>query len=430
MHRFFSKIFILAALFYSMQGHALQTLDRIVAVVNDDVITYQELQQRIDEFKRQMSMKGAPIPGDDIMQKQVLERMILDSIQLQMAKAQGIRIDDLSLNHMLETIARNNKTTLDELRRTLQAEGISYNTFREQTRDDLVIRQLQQRMILGRINVSEQEIDQFLEQQEEPGNGASEQYHLAQILIATPEAASPDDIKAAYDKAEKVRAHLQEGEAFSAVAQRFSEGRQALEGGDLGWRSAAELPTLFLQAVQKMDKGDISPALRSAGGFHILKLIDKKSQKHIVEQTHARHILMRSDQITTEEQVRQKMKEIRQRLVNGEDFAKLAEEYSQDPGSKNNGGDLGWVSPGAFVPRFEQVMNSLKIKQISEPFRSRFGWHIVQVLERRKEDETKQLKRSRAEEAIKQRKADEELQLWLRRIRDEAYVEYRLDAKP
>ena len=425
MYRFNNVIFILFALLLSLQSHAAQTLDRIIAIVNDDVITSQELQQRIEDFKRQMTMKGAPVPSDDIMHKQVLERMVLDSIQLQLAKAQGIRIDDLTLNRMLESIASNNKTSLDQLRRSLQAQGISFSTFREQTRDDMVIRQLQQRMILSRVSVSEQEIDQFLEQQGQLG--ADDKYHIAHILIATPEAAAPDDIQAAFDRAEKVRAHLQDGEPFRNVALQFSEGRQALDGGDLGWRSAAELPALFLQAVQQMNKGDISPALRSAGGFHIIKLVDKKTQQHIVKQTHARHILMRPDQITSEDQVRQKMNELKKRLKNGEDFAKLAAEFSQDPGSKNNGGDLGWTSPGSFVPRFEKVMDSLQPMQISEPFRSQFGWHIVQVLERRQEDETEQLKRSRAEEAIKQRKADEELQLWLRRIRDEAYVEYRTE---
>lgn len=427
MYSFSRNFLILLTFFISFQSHGLQTLDRIVAIVNDDVISYQELQKRIDDFRRQMIAKGAPVPGNEVMQKQVLERMILDSIQLQMAKSQGIRVDDLTLNRMLDSIARNNKTSLDQLRRSLQAQGISYNAFREQTRDDMIIRQLQQRMVMARINVSDQEIEQFLEQQSEAGSATNEKYHISHILIATPEAATPDDINAAFDRAEKARAYLQDGEAFRDVALRFSEGRQALDGGDLGWRSAAELPALFVQAIQNMEKGDISPALRSAGGFHIIKLIDKQARQHIVEQTHARHILMRPDQITTEEQVREKMNEIKKRLLNGEDFAELAKQFSQDPGSKNNGGDLGWTSAGNFVPRFEKVMDSLEINQISEPFRSQFGWHIVQVLERRKEDETEQLKRSRAEEAIRQRKADEELQLWLRRIRDEAYVEYRID---
>lgn len=414
-------------LFIGTQGHAAQTLDRIVAVVNEDAITHQELQQRIDDFERQMSLKGMPLPDDEVMRKQVLERMILDRIQLQLASTQGIRVDDLTLNRMLENIARNNKASLDDLRRSLQAQGISYSDFRERTRKDMIIRQLQQRMVLSRVRVSDQEIEQFLQQQQESGSAAGEKYHLGHILIATPEAASPEDIDAAFDRAQKALAHLKDGESFNDVALRFSEGREALNGGDLGWRSTAELPSLFVDALQRMEKGDVSSALRSAGGFHIIKLKDKKSSQHIVKQTHARHILMRADQITTEEQVRQTMKELRKRLKDGEGFAKLAEEYSQDPGSRNNGGDLGWRSPGEFVPRFEDVMNSLKINQISEPFRSQFGWHIVQVLDRRQEDATDQLKRSRAEDAIKKRKADEELQLWLRRIRDEAYVEYRTD---
>ena len=212
---------------------------------------------------------------------------------------------------------------------------------------------------------------------------------------------------------------------FQEVAQRFSEGRQALEGGDLGWRTAAELPGIFVDAIRNLNKGDISTPLRSASGFHIVKLVDKQTQQHIVQQTHARHILIRPDAITDDEQARQQLLDIKQRLAKGEDFAKLASEFSQDPGSKINGGDLGWSTPGSFVPQFEQVMNSLGINQISEPFRSQFGWHIMQVLERRQQDETAQMQRSNAEQSIQQRKAEEELQLWLRRIRDEAYVEYR-----
>jgi peptidyl-prolyl cis-trans isomerase SurA len=425
MQRLFIYLFSLLTVLSCAGVSANQTLDSIAAVVNEDIITRAELKQRIEEFKRQLRARGTSIPSDDIMHKQVLERMIVDSIQLQMAKAQGIRVDDLTLNRMLENIAGNNKLTLDELRRSLEADDLSYQAFREQTREDMTIRQLQQRMVYNRIRVSDQEIEQFLEQQAEEDN--KEQYHVGHILIATPEAATPEDISKALDRAQKVIAHLQDGEAFNSVAQQFSDGQQALNGGDLGWRTPAELPSLFLDTVQTMQPGEFSTPLRSAGGFHVLKLIDKKSQKHIVKQTHARHILIRPDQITSEQQVIDKLKSIRQQLVNGADFATLAEEYSQDPGSKNNGGDLGWQSPGSFVQRFEQVMDSLNIGEISEPFRSQFGWHIVQVLERRKEDETEQVKKQEAEKAIKNRKAEEELQLWLRRIRDEAYVEYRTD---
>ncbi|TNF37437.1 MAG: molecular chaperone SurA [Gammaproteobacteria bacterium] len=424
--KFVTRLFIfLSLLINSNSLLALQTLDRIVAVVNDNVITHQELLQRIEDFKQQLSQRNASLPPDDIMQKQVLERMIVDEIQLQLAQSQGIQIDDLALNRMLESIAQRNRATLDEMRKRIEADGMDFNSFREQTRKDMMIGQVQQRMVFSRIQVSSQEIDQFLELQKQTGAAASDRYHLAHILIATPEAATPEDIARAFDKAEKVVAHLKAGESFTEVAQRFSEGRQALEGGDLGWRSAAELPTIFVEALRALNKGDISPPLRSASGFHIVKLLDKQTQQHIVQQTHARHILIKTDAITTDEQARQQLLDIKQRLAKGEDFAKLASEFSQDPGSKLNGGDLGWSTAGSFVPQFEQVMNSLGIKQISEPFRSQFGWHIVQVLERRQQDETEQLKRSTAERAIQQRKADEELQLWLRRIRDEAYVEYR-----
>jgi len=420
---------LLSLLAFSANTQALQSLDHIVAVINDSVITHVELQQRVKDFKRQMTAKGVNIPNDNVMQKQVLERILIDRIQMQLAKAQGIQIDDLTLNRMLEDIARRNKVTLDKLRISLQKDGISFEQYREQTRQDLIVSQLQKRMVFDRVRVSEQEIDQFLEQQAESGNNTSEKYHLAHILITTPEAASTEDITAARTKADSVLEKIKSGETFRNVALKFSEGQRALNGGDLGWRTAAELPTLFLNAARNLKKGESSQPLRSASGFHIIKLVDKKSQQHIVQQTHARHILIRSDAITTEEQVRQKMDELKTQLDNGKDFASLATEYSQDPGSKDNGGDLGWASEGNFVPRFEKVMNSLKINQISEPFRSQFGWHILQVLERRKQDETEQLKRNRAKLAIQKRKADVDLQLWLRRIRDEAYVEYRNNTK-
>lgn len=421
------KLGLLSLLTFSANSQALQSLDHIVAVINDNVITHVELQQRIKDFKRQMTAKGVNIPNEEVMQKQVLERVLMDRIQMQLAKAQGIQIDDVSLNRMLEDIAKRNKLSLDQLRISLNEDGINFDQFREQTRQDVVIRQLQRRMVFDRVQVSEQEIDQFLEQQEASGNNTSEKYNLAHILITTPEAASTEDITAARLKADSVLKKIHDGETFRNAALKYSEGQLALNGGNLGWRTAAELPTLFLDAARNLKKGDISTALRSAGGFHIIKLIDKQSQKHIVKQTHARHILIRSDAINSEEEVRKKMANLKKRLDKGEDFAQLASEFSQDPGSKDKSGDLGWARAGSFVPRFEKVMTSLKDNQISEPFRSQFGWHILQVLERREQDETEQIKRKRAKQSIQKRKADEELQLWLRRIRDEAYVEYRID---
>lgn len=424
------RLFTLGFVFFlslPSAGFALEEIDSVAIIVNDEIISEQQLEQRFNDFKRQIKLQGQSLPDEELLRKQVIERMILDSVQLQLAKTQGIYVDDLSLNQALENIAKNNNTSLDGLRRMLQSKGLNYEEFREQTRKDMIIRQLQQRVIYSSVKVSPQEIDSFLEQQKKSGDAANDKYHLAQILIATPEAAAPEEISASLKKAEEVVAQLQQGKGFSDVALRFSDGRHAIQGGDLGWRSAAELPSLFLNAARTLEKGEISKPLRSAGGFHVLKLIDKQTQNYIVKQTHARHILIKTDEITSDEDARNTLLSIKQRLKNGQNFAALAAEFSQDPGSKNNGGDLGWSSEGTFVPRFTEVMNSLKKQQISEPFKSQFGWHIIQVLDRRKEDETEQRIRQKAELAIQKRKADEELELWLRRTRDEAYVEFRIE---
>ena len=420
------RLFVLTLLLVltSASSYAIQSLDKIIAVVNDNVITETEYKQKINDFERQLKASKKPVSDPDALHKQILERMILDEIQMQLATTQGIIIDDVTLNRMIEELARNNKMTLEKLRSSVIKEGLSFESFREQTRKDFTIQQLQKRMVYDRVNVSSQEIEQFIEQQKQSGAIANDKYHLGHILIATPEAAKPEDIQAALIKANKIYNELISGEAFNDVALRASEGQQALKGGDLGWRSATELPPLFVNAIQNMKKSEISQPLRSAGGFHIIKLIDKQTQEHLVQQTHARHILMRPDEITNDEQTREKMQSIKQRLDNGEDFAALARQFSQDPGSKNNGGDLGWSTEGSFVPRFEKVMNSLKLNQISEPFSSQFGWHIIQVLERRQQDESAQIIEDRARQALHKQKADEELQLWLRRIRDESYVEY------
>ena len=423
MNNFLRLVACLAGVMSSAVTAAPQKLDSIVAVVNDGIISNHELDARIHDFQRQMEANKVDLPDADTMRRQVLERMIVDEVQLQLAKAQGIRVDDIALNRVLESMARNNKKTLDEMRNILKQQGVSFELFREQTRHDLMVRELQKRMVFERIQIPDQEINQFLEQQK-LGSG-DEKYHLAHILIATPENASPDDIRKAHDQANTVLAHLQSGETFRDVALRYSQGRQALDGGDLGWRSTAELPPLFVDAAKNLNKGDVSSTLRSASGFHIIQLIDKQTSKVVVDQTHARHILIRNDMVTTDEQILKILQSIKQRLDNGEDFVKLAKEFSQDPGTKNNGGDLGWSSSGQFVPQFETVMNSLKPGQVSEPFRSPFGWHILQALERRQQDNTEQQQRDNAEMALRERKADEELQLWIRRVRDEAYIEYR-----
>jgi len=416
----------LALTIFSAPAIAIEELDSVAIIVNENIISKQEIEIRFNDFKRQLKLQGKKLPPDELLKKQVVERMIVDSIQLQLAKQQGIHIDDLSLNKALENIARNNRTSLDEMHKVLEQKGINYKAFREQTRKDLIIRQLQQRMIYSRVKVSPQEINIFLEQQQKSGEAANDKYHLAHILIATPEAASPEDVNKALTKAKKVITLLDEGKPFNDTALRFSDGRHAIKGGDLGLLSAAQLPSLFLNAAQQLEINEITQPLRSAGGFHILKLLDKKTQKHMAKQTNARHILIKADEITSNEDARLKLVEVKKQLDNGADFAKLAKEFSQDPGSKNNGGDLGWATEGSFVPRFTEVMNSLQDGQISEPFKSQFGWHIIQLLGRREQDETEQRVRQKAEIAIQNRKADEELQLWMRRVRDEAYVEYKI----
>ncbi len=420
-------ILISTLLSLSLQTNAAQEIDSVAVVVNDSIISKREVDSRLNDFIRQLELQNQRLPPMNVLKKQVVERMIVDRIQLEMAKAQGIHIDDLTLNKMLEGIAQKNRSSLDNMRRMLEAKGIRYEDFREQTRDDMIIRQLQQRMIYSRVKVSQQEIDIFLEQQKQSGEAANDKYHIGHILIATPEAASPEDVNKALTTARNVIKEINEGGEFNDIALKYSDGRNALKGGDLGWRNAAELPPLFLDAARDLDKGHISEPLRSASGFHIIQLIDKQTQQHLIKQTHARHILIKSDAITSDEEARKIIQSVKQRLDNGEDFAKLAEEFSQDPGSKNNGGDLGWASAGTFVPRFDQVMNSLRKNEISEPFKSQFGWHIIQVLDRRQHDETEQLIRANAERSIQNRKADEELQLWIRQARDEAYVEYRIE---
>jgi len=413
--------------FFSTRLYAIEEIDSVAIIVNDGIISHQQVNNQLNNFKRQLKLQGQSLPPEKLFKKQVIERIILDSIQLQHAKSQGISVDDLSLNKALEAIAESNNTSLEKMLKALESKGISYKSFREQTRKEMIIRQLQKRMIYSRVKVSQQEINIFLEQQKLSGEAANDKYNIAHILIATPEAAAPEDISLALEKAKKVVLKLKNGESFNDIALRYSDGRHALKGGKLGWRSAAQLPTLFLNTARSLNKDQISEPLRSAGGFHIIKLLDKKTQQHIVKQTHARHILIKADEITSSDDARKKLTSIKKRLDQGEDFATLAAKFSQDPGSKNNGGDLGWATEGSFVPRFTEVMNSLKDNQISEPFKSQFGWHIIQVLERRQQDETEQLIRQKAELAIQNRKAEEELQLWLRRARDEAYVDYRMD---
>ena len=400
-------------------------LDRIVAVVNDEVITALELDKEIVEIKKQMRQQQ--MPPEAVLRKQLLERMILRRIQLQMAKRGSIRVDDVTLNSTIEKIAAQNRLSLSQFRDALTREGLNYEDFRENMRDEITINRLQQQQVGNRIVITQQEIDTFISNQA-LRSGKDKEYHLGHILIAVPEAASAEQIAAARNKAEKIVADLRANADFYQTAASVSDGQQALEGGDLGWRRAEALPTLFADWVVKQQVNSISDALRSPSGFHIIKLLDERSnvQKHVVTQTHARHILIRSGELDDSELARDRLLKIRQRIVAGEDFAMLAKSQSEDPGSGAEGGDLGWVNPGDMVPAFEQAMDGLELNEISQPVRTQFGWHILQVLERRSHDNTKDVQRKNAQEVLRARKTDPAMQAWIRRLRDEAFVENRL----
>jgi peptidyl-prolyl cis-trans isomerase SurA len=424
----FSKIILfLLATITGMAHAALKPLDHIVVIVNDDVITKSMLDNRINDFRKQLELSQLSRLDPETLKKQVLERMIRDTIQLQQAKQFGITVDDLMLNRMLEQLAKTNKMTLETFRDTIEAEGLNYTRFREQTRDELIINQLQQRVVASKISVSDQEVQQYIEQNESE-DSSKVTYQLRHILIATPETAKPEDIDKAKQTAESIYKKITHGSKFEDMAIKYSSGRNALKGGDLGKRKASELPQLFVDAIKDLKPGETSKPVKSASGFHLLQLVSSSDAQVMVQQTNARHILIRTSSEVSDDQARKTLSDLKQKIEDGKSFAELASEFSEDPGSKIKGGDLGWSSPGEFTPAFEKVANSLEIGQISEPFKTAFGWHILEVLERRQHDQGKTNKENQARNAIKKRKIDEELRLWLRRIRDEAYVEF-IDAK-
>ena len=401
-------------------------LDKIIAIVDDNIITQIELNERIKLISQQLKQQGSRLPSPDTLRKQILERLILEKLQLEMAKKTGIRINDEMVNRVITNIARENRLSMEQFRQVLKKDGFEFADFRENIRRQVTISRLRKMRVENKVNISEQEIDNYLNQHMK-GKSADDEYHLRHILIATPEAATPAQIEKAQNKAEKVASDLRKGADFSQKAIEVSNDELALKGGDLGWRKAAQLPTFIASVARTIRKNDIKGPLRSASGFHIIKLENKrnKSQKHIVNQTMARHILVSPTQVLSREEARLRLKGILQRIKNGGDFASLARANSDDKAAAAEGGSLGWVSPGKMVPAFEEQMNKLKPGEISEPFMTQYGWHIVQVLSRRKHDNTQQFQRSQAIKLIRKRKTEEAIQDWLRRLRAEAYVEYR-----
>ena len=418
-------LFLLSGLFPPI-AVAMEDLDRIVAVVNNDVIMESELQAGMERIREQLHKSDTRIPPTEILERQVLERLIMNKILLQRAARAGVRVDDNRLNQAIGRIAKENKLSISQFRKILENEHMSFNHFREQIRDEMTISLLQQREVDNRVIVTDREIKDYLDtEQSQAGNKI--EYHLRHILIATPEGASPEQLEKTRTRAKEILRRLHDGEDFSEMAVSISDGQQALEGGDLGWRSTDRLPTLFAKIVPDMKKGDISDLLQSGSGFHIIKLTGKRSgEKVMVPQTHARHILIRPSELVSEADAKTRLAQLKLRLEGGDDFAELARSNSDDRASALKGGDLGWTSPGELVPEFEQAMDKLKPGEISDPFKTQYGWHIVQVLGRRQHDSTDTVKRNKVRQAIRQRKIEEARQDWTRRLRDEAYVEYRL----
>ncbi|WP_417509466.1 peptidylprolyl isomerase [Methylophaga sp.] len=402
-----------------------QSLDRIVAVVNDEVILESDLQDMEQTVRQQIRQRDAAMPPSDVLRKQVLERLIMQRLQIQEADKVGIRVGDDALNAALKQIADNNQLTLRQFRDVLEEDGYDFSVFRETIRDEMIISRLRKSQVEDRVVVSDREVDNFLATQKVQ-EGGQVQYELQHILISMPESASPEEVQSAQEKLEKVQALLNEGGDFAQVAAGYSDGQNALEGGELGWRKQGELPSLFADVVPTLSIGEVSQPLRSGSGYHLVRVKDKKSEDvHLVKQTLASHILIKTNELTTDEEAQKRLETLRERIVNGEDFAELARANSDDTGSAIDGGSLGWVSPGVMVPEFEEKMNALAVGEMSDIFQSRFGWHLIKVFDRREENMAEEYQRGKAREQIRQRKIDEEMETWLRSMRDEAYVEYR-----
>jgi peptidyl-prolyl cis-trans isomerase SurA len=405
----------------------LVLIDRIVAIVEDDAIMKSELDDRLYLVKLQLAgRQGAP-PPSNVLTRQVLERLILERLQLQMAKRRGIRIDDLTLNETMQQLSRNRGISLEQFRDNLIKEGIDYVKFREQVRTELITDALRNRVVDSKIQVTDQEVSDFIANQS--GNiNRDVEYRLNHILVTIPEAASADQITASRTKAESIRERVINGESFRQLAISESDGQNALEGGDLGWRKANELPTIFAAKVSVMQVGDVSEIIRSPSGFHIIYLADRRGEeRQVINQTHARHILIKTSALVDDKQAQSRLRNLKNRIRSGEDFAELARANSEDSASALDGGDLGWTSPGDLVPEFEETLNNLQIGKISEPFKTDYGWHLVEVLGRRQYDSTEEALRAQARKIIRKRKTEEETELWLRRLRDESYVEYHLE---
>lgn len=405
----------------------VELVDRIVAVVNNEAITASALEERIEQIRRQFARRGDRLPSDDVLRRQVLDQLVAESVQAQRAREAGVRIDDITLDQAIQRIADSNRMTLSQFRSALEGDGISWESFRANIRREMLISRLREQSVESRVVVTDAEIDNFIKNN--PDVASETEYRVAHILVRAPEAASPEQLQALAQKAEAAQQSAAAGADFSALAAEVSNAPDALQGGDMGWRAPSAMPGLFAQAVQNMSPGEVSPVLRSAAGFHVMKLIDKRSTgkaEAMVEQTHVSHILIKTTELISDDDARKRLETLRTRVLNGEPFEDLARANSDDL-SAAKGGDIGWVYPGDTVPEFQRAMDALAPGELSEPVKSPFGWHLIRVEERRTEDVSDKRKRAVARNTLKQRKIEEATDDWLRQLISSAFVQYRLD---
>ena len=420
------RIFLIFGVIFQLSTNvSAMELDRIVAIVEEDVVMESELEEQLQRVRIQLRQQGTQMPPTAVLERQVMERLVLEKIQLQVADRAGVEVTEQALDQAIVDIAKRNDLNIEQFREILTNEGFEIPVFREQIRQEITIAKLRKEEVDNRVRVRDSEIENYL-RNESNSEADDEEYRLSHILISTPTGATEDEIQAAREKAQKSLQRIADGEDFKAVAISVSDGQQALEGGDLGWRQGSQIPSLFADSVGTMEVGETSSIIRNSSGFHIVRLTDQRRGEQImVEQHRARHILIKPTELVSEPEALNRIRQIQLRLEGGADFSQLARTNSDDRGSALKGGDLGWVSEGQMVPEFEEVMTIVDIGQLSAPFESEFGFHILQVTERRMYDGTEEIKRDRARRAIKRQKVDERRQSWLRRLRDEAYVEYR-----
>lgn len=420
---FFVVLLLLSSVLFAEE---IKDVDSIVAVIDEDLVMRSELDRRIKQVVIQLKQKGQQLPPKEVVEKQVLERLIVRRLQINAARAAGIAVDEGIIAKTLGNLAERNKMSLGQFRQALESSGLSFEQFKEDMREEYLISRLHSQNVLSKIQVPERDVDAFLAKEAQAGD-EDVSYRVGHILISVPEGAESEKLVKIQAKAEKLVQELRAGAEFRDIAAKYSNASNALDGGDLGWRKRGELPGLLVEGIVPLKPGEVSSPIRSPSGFHIVKMLEKKGlSREVVNQTHVRHILLRTDEVTSDDEAKARLEQLRTRIAGGDGFEALARSHSNDTASAVKGGDLGWLSPGDVFPAFQQEMDALQPNEISKPFRTQAGWHLMQVLERRVYDSTDDVRRNKARAAIKQRKGDEAVDQYVRRLRDEAYVEIRL----